>query len=178
MDDRYPSTDDQQSAGVIVMADELRAEAGRIVERLHAEGIRHVAMVSGDRRFVAERAGRQLGVDRVYAELTPEAKLEIVRRMRDDPQLRPVVMVGDGPARGPARAPSGAPGRARGNGSEPRRDGRSRRRLPGAGRRRSPSGRNRPRRDPGCAACSTGINRAQPTSSPLSPASCLSERSR
>ena len=37
-------------------------------------------MVSGDRRSVAERVGRELGVDRVYAEQSPEDKLEVVRQ--------------------------------------------------------------------------------------------------
>ncbi len=74
---------DGHVGGVIVMADELRPDSRRIVERLRAEGVRHVAMVSGDRRSVAERAGRELGLDRVYAELAPEEKLEIVRRLRD-----------------------------------------------------------------------------------------------
>jgi heavy metal translocating P-type ATPase len=87
---------DGHVAGVIVMADELRPDAEKIVERLRAEGIRHVAMLSGDRRSVAERVGRELGVDRVYAEQSPEDKLEVVRRVRDDPELRPVIMVGDG----------------------------------------------------------------------------------
>ena len=54
-------------AGVIVMADELRPDALHIVEALRSEGVRHVAMVSGDRRSVADRVGRELGVDRVYA---------------------------------------------------------------------------------------------------------------
>ena len=48
---------DGHVAGVIVMADELRPDADRIVERLRSEGIRHVAMISGDRRSVAERVG-------------------------------------------------------------------------------------------------------------------------
>ena len=52
---------DGHVAGVIVMADELRPDSERIVERLRAEGIRHVAMISGDRRSVAERVGRELG---------------------------------------------------------------------------------------------------------------------
>ena len=60
-------------------------DADRIVERLRAEGIRHIAMASGDRRSVAERIGRELGVDRVYAEQSPEEKLEVVRRLREDP---------------------------------------------------------------------------------------------
>ena len=89
---------DGRLAGVILMADELQPDAREVVARLRAEGIRHVALASGDRRSVAERIGRKLGVDRVYAELSPEDKLGVVRR------LRPVVMVGDGVNDAPALA--------------------------------------------------------------------------
>ena len=95
---------DGHLGGVIVMADELRPDARDAVERLRSEGIRHIAMASGDRRSAAERAGRELRLDRVYAELTPEDKLDVVRRIRDDPQLRRVVMVGDGVNDAPALA--------------------------------------------------------------------------
>ena len=61
-------------------------------------------MVSGDRRSVAERIGRELGIDRVYAELTPGDKLEVVRSIRARPELRPVIMVGDGVNDAPALA--------------------------------------------------------------------------
>ncbi|MGH2929216.1 MAG: heavy metal translocating P-type ATPase, partial [Solirubrobacteraceae bacterium] len=95
---------DGHVAGVIVMADELRPDAEQIVGRLRAEGIRHVAMLSGDRRSVAERVGRELGVDRVYAEQSPQEKLEVVRGISADPDLRPVIMVGDGINDAPALA--------------------------------------------------------------------------
>jgi P-type E1-E2 ATPase len=91
-------------AGTIVMADELRPDAERIVERLRAEGVRHVAVVSGDRRSVAERIGDLVGVDRVYAEQTPEDKLDVVRELRAERAHRPVVMVGDGVNDAPALA--------------------------------------------------------------------------
>jgi heavy metal translocating P-type ATPase len=87
---------DGRLAGVIVMADEPRPDADLIVGRLRDEGIREVAMVSGDRRSVAERIGRELGFDRVYAEQAPEDKLEVVRELQSEPETRPVMMVGDG----------------------------------------------------------------------------------
>jgi heavy metal translocating P-type ATPase len=95
---------DGHVAGVIVMADELRPDANRIVERLRSEGVRHVAMISGDRRSVADRVGRELGIDRVYAEQSPEDKLEVVRSVDAEPELRPVIMVGDGVNDAPALA--------------------------------------------------------------------------
>jgi heavy metal translocating P-type ATPase len=95
---------DGHVAGVIVMADELRPDAHDIVERLKREGIQHVAMISGDRRSVAERVGREIRIDRVYAEQSPEDKLEVVKRVAGDAQLRPVIMVGDGVNDAPALA--------------------------------------------------------------------------
>jgi heavy metal translocating P-type ATPase len=95
---------DGHVAGVIVMADELRPDAAKIMDRLRAEGIRHVAMISGDRRSVAERVGRELGVDRVYAEQSADQKLEIVRHITAEPDLHPVIMVGDGVNDAPALA--------------------------------------------------------------------------
>ncbi len=95
---------DGRLGGVIAMADELRPDARDIVERLRSEGVRQIAMVSGDRRSVAERVGRELGVDRVYSEQSPEDKLEVIRRLREDPALRPVMMVGDGVNDAPALA--------------------------------------------------------------------------
>lgn len=95
---------DGHVGGVIVMADEVRPDAPEAVERLRDEGIPHLAMASGDRRSVAERVGRELALDCVYAELSPEYKVEVVRRIRDDRQLRPVLMVGDGVNDAPALA--------------------------------------------------------------------------
>jgi cation transport ATPase len=53
---------------------------------------------------VAERIAAETGLDRVYAEQAPEDKLDVVREMRADPALAPVVMVGDGVNDAPALA--------------------------------------------------------------------------
>jgi P-type E1-E2 ATPase len=61
-------------------------------------------MLTGDRRAVAERLGALLGIDRIYAEQTPEEKLAVVRAIKQTPGLAPVVMVGDGINDAPALA--------------------------------------------------------------------------
>jgi heavy metal translocating P-type ATPase len=95
---------DGRLAGAIVLADRPRDDAGDLVAALRHVGIRHVAMVTGDRQAVAEQVGARLGIDRVYAEHSPEQKLEVVRAMQENPELAPVMMVGDGINDAPALA--------------------------------------------------------------------------
>jgi heavy metal translocating P-type ATPase len=95
---------DERLAGVFVMGDHLRPDANELIRRLRVAGVRHVAMLSGDREEVAQAVGRQLSLDRVYAEQSPEDKLDVVRRMQGDPRCAPVVMVGDGINDAPALA--------------------------------------------------------------------------
>jgi len=91
-------------AGVVLVSDRLREESKELVPRLRAVGVLHVALVTGDKQSVADAIGGTLGVDRVYAEQTPDQKLEVVRAVRSRPDLRGVVMVGDGINDAPALA--------------------------------------------------------------------------
>jgi heavy metal translocating P-type ATPase len=95
---------DGKFSAVVLVGDRLRAESSELVPRLREAGIRHVALVTGDKASVAEVVGERLGVDRVYADQTPEQKLEVVRALRARPDLRGVVMVGDGINDAPALA--------------------------------------------------------------------------
>jgi heavy metal translocating P-type ATPase len=95
---------DEHLAGVFVMGDHIRPDAHELIRRLRAAGVRQVAMLSGDREEIAQAVGRQLGLDRVYAQQSPQDKLDIVRRMQGDPRCSPVVMVGDGINDAPALA--------------------------------------------------------------------------
>ncbi len=92
------------SAGALVLGDRLREDAHELVPALRAAGIRHVALATGDRASVAGEIGRELGVDRVYSEQSPKQKLKLVRALRAQPEIRPVVMVGDGVNDAPALA--------------------------------------------------------------------------
>jgi len=91
-------------AGAIVLGDQLRTDAAELVEMLRASGARNVAMVTGDRVAVADEVARATGIDRVYADRTPQAKLDVVRSLVTQRDLRPIVMVGDGVNDAPALA--------------------------------------------------------------------------
>ncbi len=95
---------DGRIVGAFVMADPLRADATELVAALHDAGVRRVAMVTGDRREVADAVAAEARLDRVYAEQSPEDKLAVVRALRERSDLRPVVMVGDGVNDAPALA--------------------------------------------------------------------------
>jgi heavy metal translocating P-type ATPase len=95
---------DGRVAGVIAMADQVRPEAAAVVAGLRDIGVRHVAMVSGDHRAVAEAVGREAGVDEVIADRSPAEKVDALLALRARAGARPVVMVGDGVNDGPALA--------------------------------------------------------------------------
>jgi Cu+-exporting ATPase len=92
---------DGEPAGLVAVADVVRDEAREAVDRLHAMGL-EVAMLTGDNRRTAEAIARELGVDRVVAEVRPEDKAAEVKRLQAGGKK--VGMVGDGINDAPALA--------------------------------------------------------------------------
>jgi Cd2+/Zn2+-exporting ATPase len=90
--------------GLIAVADTVRPEAREIVKKLHAAGIAHVVMLTGDNRVTAEAIAREVGIDEVHAELLPEDKVKKVEELIA--RYGVVAMVGDGVNDAPALARS------------------------------------------------------------------------
>lgn len=87
--------------GALLLQDPIRPEAPRILQSLRAEGLSRIHMVTGDHPDVAELVGDALGIDRVFAERTPEEKVEVIEALRGEGIA---VMVGDGINDAPALA--------------------------------------------------------------------------
>ncbi|MCB9508456.1 MAG: heavy metal translocating P-type ATPase, partial [Myxococcales bacterium] len=96
----FVSVDDALE-GVLVLQDPIRPESPRALRSLRAAGVRRIHMVTGDHPDVAELVGDVVGVDRVFAERTPEEKVEVIRAVRAEGVT---AMVGDGINDAPALA--------------------------------------------------------------------------
>jgi Cu+-exporting ATPase len=92
---------DHKLAGLIAVADPLRASTPEAIQLLHEEGLR-VIMLTGDSKTTAEAVARKLGIDEVIAEVLPEQKHEVVKRLQGEGRV--VAMAGDGINDAPALA--------------------------------------------------------------------------
>ncbi len=92
---------DGKAAAVVGVTDPIKPSAKRAVAELKKLGIK-AAMVSGDNQAVAERVGREIGIDRVFAEVLPENKADFVKKLQSEGEF--VAMVGDGVNDAPALA--------------------------------------------------------------------------
>jgi P-type Cu+ transporter len=87
--------------GVLTLIDKVKESAPEAIRALRAEGLR-IVMLTGDRRETAMTVARQLGIGEVEAEVRPQEKGEVIKRLRD--QGRIVAMAGDGVNDAPALA--------------------------------------------------------------------------
>ena len=92
---------DQKPAGIIAVRDPIKETAKEAIQYFHKNGIK-VVMLTGDNRSTAEAVAREVGIDRVEADVLPQQKNEIVRKLRAEGQR--VAMAGDGINDAPALA--------------------------------------------------------------------------
>jgi Cu+-exporting ATPase len=90
-----------QARALLSVSDPVKASASEAIRHLKAEGL-DVVMLTGDNRSVASAVGRALGIDRVEAEVLPETKAEVVRKLQREGRV--VAMAGDGVNDAPALA--------------------------------------------------------------------------
>lgn len=67
--------------GAILISDQIKESAVQAIRKMKSEGVRHFAMLTGDRKAIAESVGTVLGVDEVRAELLPSDKVQAVEEL-------------------------------------------------------------------------------------------------
>jgi len=92
---------DGRLAGLIGVADPIKASTPEAIDALHREGIR-IVMLTGDSRTTAEAVARTLKIDDVVAEVLPDQKVDVVKRLQAEGRF--VAMAGDGINDAPALA--------------------------------------------------------------------------
>ena len=92
---------DQKPAGILAIADPVKASTVPALKSLSADGVR-IVMLTGDNRTTAEAIARRLGIAEVEAEVLPDQKAKVVERLRKEGRV--VAMAGDGVNDAPALA--------------------------------------------------------------------------
>jgi len=88
---------DNQYSGYIVIADEIKEDAAQAIRDLKAAGIRQIVMLTGDSKSVGEKVAKELGLDKVYAELLPADKVEKLEKLFSEKSAKgKLAFVGDG----------------------------------------------------------------------------------
>lgn len=86
---------DEQYAGYVIIADEVKSDAKQAVQELHANGVRQVVMLSGDKTAITTKLAKELNIDQAYGDLLPEDKVAQLENIKKDKNAV-VAFVGDG----------------------------------------------------------------------------------
>jgi Cu2+-exporting ATPase len=89
----YLIDENKNILGAIILEDEIREESFSAVKELHKLGVK-TAMITGDKKEVAEKVAKELGIDEYFAEVLPQEKLEKVKELQK--RNLKVMFVGDG----------------------------------------------------------------------------------
>jgi len=89
----YLIDENKNILGAIILEDEIREESYEAIKELHQLGVK-TAMITGDKKEVAEKVAQELGVDEYFAEVLPQEKVEKVKELQK--RNLKVMMVGDG----------------------------------------------------------------------------------
>jgi Cu+-exporting ATPase len=92
---------DGKIAGLVAVADPIKQTTPEAIHQLHADGIR-IVMLTGDSRTTAEAVASKLQIDEVVAEVLPQGKAAVVKRLQGEGRF--VAMAGDGINDAPALA--------------------------------------------------------------------------
>ena len=84
---------DNQFAGYITIADEIKEDAASTIQDMHRLGIKTV-MLSGDKQSVVDQVAKAIGIDEAYGDLLPEGKVEKVQKLKNEGKR--IAFVGDG----------------------------------------------------------------------------------
>lgn len=91
--------EDNRYLGAILISDEVKESAARAILEMKQEGVRKIAMLTGDRKGIAEAVGLKLGVDDVRSELLPGDKVHAVEELLSEignPEKDKLAFIGDG----------------------------------------------------------------------------------
>jgi P-type Cu+ transporter len=94
---------DRQLIGLIAIADAIKESARDAILNLQNKGI-EVVMVTGDNERTANAVAKKIGISKVFAEILPEEKEKILKKIQNDKEKRVVAFVGDGINDAPALA--------------------------------------------------------------------------
>ena len=86
---------DNQFAGYVVIADELKEDAKETITELHKVGIKNIMMLSGDKDSITQQVAKELNIENAKGGLLPEDKLNEVEILKKNPENK-IAFIGDG----------------------------------------------------------------------------------